>query len=657
MKHTASALLAATVAAGLATGAASASVTTNASGVVVYDNGTANVYEPFLTTTWAVVCRNCRISEVVSISATMAGAWFGSSQYPAYCVIYDRTDTSFAVQFQANTGECKTLRAYFRQNGNDIEGRADKAGLGNVSYYRSRLPDEVFTQSPATAANNGTYGAFGIQFFGHPTWTVEGFPEVNGKIADLVVSNGTLQVDVLSDTIFTNAISGNGAIVFKGNGKGVNEVTFGSYLKTSYSVVLPDAELSEVEVVSGVICGGWAKSGGEGALPYNVTTNENGSVYAQLQKDMGNNAIKGVSFEIRQNGADVEAKAIKARQAGSNQPLGSDLDDWNGATPSVATSDSAPGYGIALMTFRVHSPARLWLRGPKNWTGGTLVDDLAVHVETNKFPNYVRMRIVDGGSVYLKNALDWNEYPHLVYEVVGDGRLVNVASLGVNQYDQTSLDGGVFENRSSAYANHLDLSGGATMEGSELRLAFRENATWKTTGSETVHIGNDLSTYRESGANVAFTIEANADIKIGGAVSEQSGYRGSRIIKNGAGTATFANTVTMQEGTLELRDGTVAFAANASIHALCVSGDVSVALGDGAAIAFGDSSAVAWESGKIADFTGALGADSRAVRFGTSSAGLTAAQLRQLRANGLRAVLDENGYLHEASAATTIIMR
>jgi hypothetical protein len=102
-----------------------------------------------------------RLADIDGLSASMHGRWI-TLPHVAKGVITERTDTSLTVQFQSLDGICKAVRARFRQVGDDVVARAEKAGFADKSYYGKQMPDEVFKHEPATAADNGTYGAYRI---------------------------------------------------------------------------------------------------------------------------------------------------------------------------------------------------------------------------------------------------------------------------------------------------------------------------------------------------------------------------------------------------------------------------------------------------------------------------------------------------------------
>ena len=143
---------------------------------------------------------------------------------------------------------------------------------------------------------------------------------------------------------------------------------------------------------------------------------------------------------------------------------------------------------------------------------------------------------------------------------------------------------------------------------------------------------------------------------------------GSGIVTRGpatltiSGTNTFAGKLTVEAGTVVLASDT-ALPANApvalsggtvtcggvtnSTGALTLAGDATLSLGDGA-LAFADSSDEAWTAGATLTVTGDGPLPTRALRFGTSSSGLTGRQAKQVTYNGEPVLLDAQGYLRHA---------
>jgi autotransporter-associated beta strand protein len=129
-------------------------------------------------------------------------------------------------------------------------------------------------------------------------------------------------------------------------------------------------------------------------------------------------------------------------------------------------------------------------------------------------------------------------------------------------------------------------------------------------------------------------------------------YSGPTII--GAGTLTLgANGVLPDNSPVSLGAATLR-AATAGVETaatLDVTANASLQLGSGAQIAFADSSAVDWAGGAL-DISGSFSSGS-SLRFGTTSAGLTATQLGLISASGFTDfALNAEGYL---TATSTVL--
>ncbi len=169
------------------------------------------------------------------------------------------------------------------------------------------------------------------------------------------------------------------------------------------------------------------------------------------------------------------------------------------------------------------------------------------------------------------------------------------------------------------------------------------------------------------------TVILGANSSIGGAgnMTIRPGISGAfSLTKVGAGTVTLSGAsgytggTTISAGTLALGasnvlPGTVAIASatlNAAtftdtLDTLDVAGSAVIALGSGAALSFASSSAVDWTGGTLA-ITGTFVSGS-SLRFGTTSAGLTPAQLAAISAPGVPFVgINSSGYLVASAGAS-----
>ncbi|MBR4654543.1 MAG: hypothetical protein IKO72_14380 [Kiritimatiellae bacterium] len=230
----------------------------------------------------------------------------------------------------------------------------------------------------------------------------------------------------------------------------------------------------------------------------------------------------------------------------------------------------------------------------------------------------------------------------------------------------------------STYLDSLTLKNGARCYGKAVRMG-NIDSTWKITGTSPSVWDTGISilaTYNAAtlvrdifdvddvteSAAVDFTV--TGDMKMFHSPSFPSDvYQKLRITKKGAGTMKVNGVTDFCVEPLEIQGGTWmvgsddtmnsaqnillaggSFASaddvTASVGRLLVdSAGGGIDVGDASAVSFADSSSEDW-SGRV-DISCPAGSS---VRFGTTSAGLTSAQLRKMRLNGQHVKLDENGY-------------
>ena len=177
--------------------------------------------------------------------------------------------------------------------------------------------------------------------------------------------------------------------------------------------------------------------------------------------------------------------------------------------------------------------------------------------------------------------------------------------------------------------------------------------------------------------NMTFCLTTTADLEVPGRIQDAPGYTGQPVYKRGAatlilsGTNTFAGRFTVVEGTVELASDTALPPSapitlkNCSVTCgagttnttgvLTLSGNTTIALGEGAALAFADSSGETWADGATLTVTGTEPLPTRALRFGTDGTGLGEAQLKRIRYNGSKVSLTAEGYLGEPKGMKIVI--
>jgi fibronectin-binding autotransporter adhesin len=273
-----------------------------------------------------------------------------------------------------------------------------------------------------------------------------------------------------------------------------------------------------------------------------------------------------------------------------------------------------------------------------------------------------------------------NAYSQAVYVNEGVLRLASAAAAG------TTAGGIVVQNNAAleltnsvAIANEaLTITGHGVSNGGALRNVASSTSIYGgtvTIGDGGARINSDseasLTLTNASGIVTAVyrdvTIGGSGDTTVSGLISGAGS-----LIKDGSGTLTLSGTNTYT-GTTTINDGTLALGGHNvlngkkitlnggtldagiytnTLSTLTVSGGASLVLNPGAVLAFADSSAIQW-SGTV-NLTGVFSAGT-SLRFGTSSAGLTPAQLASLSAAGYKLSLDSNGYLTGRTSGTLIL--
>ena len=634
--------------------AIAACVTSIANAEATVYNTASRRYTAYLAETESVIWENRSISDITSLSCTISGTWVSATAGTG--VIYDRTPTSFSVQFQCVDGaDSKMVRAYFWQVGANIVARADKAARDKAEGYRGRFPDSVFDTSTvplATPDSSRGYGVCDIEAFGDTTWTVNAIPQNEDGV---VVSNGTLQVNVANDMTVSTAISGNGAIRFVGSGQAIeHDETFGEYVTEEDQTFIEGADVFDLEITSAVFNGGWCGRA-EGAVPYNVTSNISAkTMTVQLQKRFENNSLRGVVVQLSQSGSDVLIKGLIARQAGSGQTEGSDVNEWSTQAP-LATADNGRGYGLESIAFIRRAMAKVSLSGVKGWTGGTIADGCEVEVISSQLAGATDVRAINGGKIVLSAAGGYSAFTRNRYRIEQDSALSLNANFAVNRHDAIDVDGGTLVRASddNCYIDEMTLANGAVVVGHYAQIGCDMDSVWKITGNGETFVDAPvrLVNLRNS---PTFIIDAAADAVFGGRIYQGPSNLGMNITKRGAAKVTFAADC-VTTGMVTLAEGTVRIGAAASFGPLVLSGNVAVEVADGATLTFDGSSEQSWAADATLELTGTFEPESRNVRVGTGADGLTTVQRKKIKMNGLRCRIDEDGYLHPAYPKGLII--
>jgi fibronectin-binding autotransporter adhesin len=187
--------------------------------------------------------------------------------------------------------------------------------------------------------------------------------------------------------------------------------------------------------------------------------------------------------------------------------------------------------------------------------------------------------------------------------------------------------------------NNIILSATGTITGSGFGLTLDGTATGSSLASI---IGTGAGTLTKAGTGIWTLSGANP-------------YTGATTISGGTlalgANNVLPDTTAVSIGTATLDAGT----RTDTVGTLDVTGSAVINLGAGAALAFANSSAVDWTGGTLTITGTFVPGAGGSLRFGTSSAGLTAAQLLKISRTGVNTFgLDANGYLVNLSERGTV---
>ena len=244
-------------------------------------------------------------------------------------------------------------------------------------------------------------------------------------------------------------------------------------------------------------------------------------------------------------------------------------------------------------------------------------------------------------------------------------RTVGTASGNVNWSTSSggfAARGGTLNIQLNAGTGSLTWNGSSMVQTGQALIFGSSTADSLVDFQNAINLGSSLTGQRTITVND--NTASSSDIaRISGAITNTA--TGWGILKDGAGTLeltganTYTGTTTVSVGTLKLGASDVLPNASNIIigtgtldtatftdttGTLDVSAAAAINLGSGATLAFADSNAVDWTGGTL-NITGTFVSGS-SLRFGTTNAGLTSAQLLAISATGFSSfALDANGFL------------
>ena len=336
------------------------------------------------------------------------------------------------------------------------------------------------------------------------------------------------------------------------------------------------------------------------------------------------------------------------------------IDTSNAAAP-VTYAGAIANVGSSLGLTKAGT-GTLTLTGASSYFGATTI-------------NGGTLLISVGGSLSALSAIAVNNTATLTFarsDSWGNSASTSSSPITINS-GGTVASGGFFNTLWNLAFNGgtLTSNGGVSAAYGSFGLAGTVTAAARVTSSITtgsgsfniINLGNG-----STASNTTFNVGAGGTLNVGTVLQNHHYYTSadftavSGLTKTGAGTLTLsaANSYT---GATTVNAGTLALAASSTLPAttavaigsatldaatftnasgsLAVTGGATINLGAGATLAFADSSALSW-SGSLA-VTGSF-VPGVSLRFGTSSSGLTSAQLALI--SGLGGVtLDANGFL------------
>lgn len=638
----------------------------------------ATPYEAFLPASTAKrVFANRRISDLVSMTGLMSGAWLGGKTVDAVCVIYDRTETGFTCQFQCiDGGNVKATRYYFSQVDNDIYAYGDNSGYLSTSSASLGEPlVTTFNLQVSTATGNGAYGAYQIQAnFADSAVTLAAEPQIAG---DISFSGGSLKISPMADMTIPNAITGSGRLCVSGSGR-VRK--YGLFLGTEPTVLLKNASVEKV-TIEDIRMGGSAVSSTREPYAtelYHETYDaekQTRIVQAQLLND---GYIKAICVQLEQIGDDVGARILWSKyvKAGDPSPaIGIDF-SGTGSAALIAKSYTDGGYGCAEITLLEEGAHTVHLTGAKTWTGGTTIEKGTLRVSSNGVPKGSETTIGDGGRLLVEVAGgSYTGGGTRTYTIEQGGFLQANVWLAIASGDVVNcLSGGTFASLASSivYLNDLNISSGSVICGLKPRAGYAKDAVWSISGGEPVTLTTGVYLFNNGQKYLNF--KTQTDTTLLGSLLDDTSYSGAGIIKSGPALLTL-NADNSFKGPIVVREGSLIVARTGAIPknnaitleggvlkpmvstinagALNVSGAATIDVANGA-IAFADSSVQSWADGGYLIVENLSAGRARNLRFGTSSLGLTEAQLKKISFDGggtfNTAYLDSEGYLRRRVA-------
>jgi autotransporter-associated beta strand protein len=667
-------------------------------------------FREFLNGSYQTIASNAMLSAFKTADCFMAGGSINNDVPPAYTYYFANSGTN--ATFQAQTYDytspsdqyTKCVKVELVQAGPHIQARLlyAKYNAGNTLGYNFDLGGSGGTVAPSFTAVG--YGVRSIRLnVSQPTLALSGrsaFDSLttilgstltltgllgNGTFSSDIVNNGSLALAPSNIQRITGPISGSGAVVMNGTGSTI--VYNAATLTTTPVVIATNKPLAHYVAAGGVFGAGSMDYPPVALAPY-YFANDGTTATVQLQVFNGAHT-KVAKVEFKQVGADITAKIVYTKHCspdGNN--VGADY-DYTGTL-----------YTYNLIQVMLY-PNKVFLSGSNTYLGGTFVNGGELEATTtSSIPSFGGI-VVNGGNLILSasgfadpatGALGGMNNPLTIFT---GGTLTLANQFNAGHSRPITLDGGTLNSThnnasdSINYVCNLTMKNGARITGNALRTGYTSQPTFRIQGTSPSFIEAGLlmvsGLWSLEVDNV--TGDDTTDLTISGNLNNFSGFGPQSTYKRNAGTVSLSGNNSGYTGPVQIEAGILrldSIAALTSANLIYLMGGTlmsttfsnsvgNVSLSTGAitlgtdkliagtatlannttvnlntgSLAFADSSAATWTAGKTLNLVGTLGR--RSLRFGTTSAGLTATQLQMITLNGAttRFILDENGYLVE----------
>lgn len=619
------------------------------------------------------------------LMADLNGSAIGAYK-PAKAYHYKRNGSTATAQFQMiHKTHLRCVKVIFTESPDGI-----LAKTGNISYY--------------IHGNNGGSSMLGVDIDTAPnvqTWSVTtslsgsgmtvsnlrgAGPHVRvaGKIqlgGAMELTNAVVELTApISQTVSKTVAGQDGSIFAKGFADTTVEKTFGitqngtgdamAWLTTTASDhVFTNMALSRTSIVRGEM-GGHSIGIRAPADPYHVKYNGQTLTF-QLQfgatSGSGQYYIKGCKVELKQEGANVTARGVKAYYHVGGT-LGEDLDNTSGVTTYSDVANNGvknltlQTVDLPSVTFNVSSAsvnmvadnAQMVFTASGARPKAELVARNGAQVVFagggGNGAGAGRTYTFESGSVLLPLATQSAE---------GNAQYIfDNATLYTPLYHSTWKDG-------QNMIRYITLRNGARTIGNPLRSGDCSSLTITSEGTGTNVFGTGMCLY--GAGNPTLYITTSADLLISGNLYQApAGAQTTPVVKRGnakltlSGENSFGGRFTIEAGTVELASNTALPTASPmtlkggctvtcgattnSTGALTLSGNATINVGDGA-LSFADSHTATWTANAMLNIVGPGRLPEKKIRFGTNGSGLTAVQLKQIRYNGDKVSLTGQGYL------------